>query len=299
MNFGKVELRENSAGDSCFRRNDGSPTPALPKGEGVFLSFGGVRGGVFLFSFFLFSCTNSEAFVFTDTTQNKLILTNDSGFVTKKEGLAFLLANSLTDTSEYKTSWDLCSQSDTIGKYYRMGNSDNYIMCLANYGDTIYGHIQPIIIKIGSNGELVKSEKFYHRLCGRVNEYSNFSKYGDIFSIELCCRGPGFCSSDLYLFKDVTPFDSITPIPFMCWFADGEIDDFSSFTSKMEIKNDELSFHYVLESGKYKYNKKKGKSDFKVHYRKEFTIKYFYENGKWITNDSDNLKELEQWSCHC
>jgi len=26
-------------------RNDGSPTPALPKGEGVFPSFGGVRGG--------------------------------------------------------------------------------------------------------------------------------------------------------------------------------------------------------------------------------------------------------------
>jgi len=45
LNFGKVELRENSAGDSCFRRNDGSPTPALPKGEGVFPSFGGVRGG--------------------------------------------------------------------------------------------------------------------------------------------------------------------------------------------------------------------------------------------------------------
>jgi len=46
---------------------------------------------------FLFSCTHGNVFASADTLKNKLILTNDSGFVTKKEGLAFLVANSLID----------------------------------------------------------------------------------------------------------------------------------------------------------------------------------------------------------
>jgi hypothetical protein len=205
------------------------------------------------------------------------------------------LANSLTDTSKYKTSWDLCNQTDTIGKYYRMENSDNYMMCLLDIGRN-YDFETHLIIEVTSNGKLVKSERFFHGnyACCWNNDYKKgFSKYGDFFGIEICGTGSGHCSSWLHLFKEITPQDSIFPIPFECWSSYEEL--FGRFSSlNIEIKKDELEIYYVSESGTYEYNEKNKDFDFKIDSTEKFSIKYFYENGKWDTKDKENLEKLEQ-----
>ena len=246
-------------------------------------------------SIFLFACTNKEkenviSDINTDTdttTQSKLILTGDSGFVTMKEGMAFLVTNSLTDTTPNANAWHLFNQTDTIGKYYKIENSDHYIMCLIDYG--LYGIETHIVTEIDAKGKLLKSERFFHGNypCYWYNTYDCFSKYGDFFCIK--AYGSWFSSCALYLFKEVTPQDSITPIPFDYW--GGEEDNFSSLhVLSMEIKKDELIVHYILENVEKKYDEKKEDFITTAQHRSKFKIKYFYENGQWETTNK-KLKE--------
>jgi hypothetical protein len=236
-----------------------------------------------LFIFF-FACTNKEKETLNKT---KLILTQDSGFITKEVGLAFLLSNSLTDSS----SWEHCNQTDTIGKYYRMENNNHYIMCLVDYSGYCYEN--HIIIEINENGELLKSERFFHgNYFPWNNVYDGFSKYGDFFGIK---TGAGLASSVLYLFKEVTSQDSILPIYFSCGTPNFECFFFYFHTPFMEWKKDELILHYTFEEREVKYDEKRDDFITKIHNRSKFTINYFYENGKWNTTDKDKLKELEDY----
>ncbi|MCL2131450.1 MAG: hypothetical protein FWH36_03195 [Lentimicrobiaceae bacterium] len=177
------------------------------------------------FLVFIFFCVGiNNAFAVADTLQSKLILTNDSGFVTKNEGLDFLLANSLMDTNDFlyltdsnvieeyikKKNYDgpvvkIPVENDTIGKYYRMENSDNYIVCLVYYSARIKQHIH-CLMEINSNGELVKNEKFYLGLFITKIPYDIFYRYGDFFALEnlnnrICFGDYGYLG--LYLFKEV------------------------------------------------------------------------------------------------
>jgi len=241
----------------------------------------------------LFFVGISNVFAFADTLQNKLLPTNDSGFVTKKEGVAFLVANFPTDTTQ---TWTIYKQTDTIGKYYRLENSDNYIMCLIYFNPKDYFETH-LVIEITPNGELVKSEEFIHGhySCCWNNAYNGFSKYGDFFGIKTCGTGSGYCSGQLYLFKNVISQNSADWIPFECESYGVYDDDFAIiyYTSNIEIKKDEFIFHYVLKYGDVEYNEKNKTYDFKSPHIKEFSIKYFYENGKWNTNDKDNLEKLD------
>jgi len=308
-----------------FRRNENCITVSATYGEKNVKTLTGfetlleLNFALFL-SLFLFSCTHGKAFASADTLQNKLILTNDSGFVTKKEGLAFLLANSLTDTLPWSDTiyydspitlfdgtthtywidngddgWYLFKQTDTIGKYYRIENSNNYMMCLIDYGSK-YDFETHLVIEITSDGKLVKSERFFHGNypCCWGNNYDGFSKYGDFFGIEICGTGSGYCASYLHLFKEVTPQDSINSIRLNCWaYIDSDDDEasYASITSNMEIKKDELLLHYVLIYGTLDENYGWGK----IHSSEKFAIRYFYKNGKWDTEDKDKLKVLMEW----
>jgi hypothetical protein len=84
------KMRLNGIMSSTEKPNNTSDKGACPLVKTVFTLF---------LSLSFFACVNVEAFAFSDTLQNKFIPTNDSGFVTKEEGLTFLLANSLTDTN--------------------------------------------------------------------------------------------------------------------------------------------------------------------------------------------------------
>ena len=231
------------------------------------------------------------------TTQNKLILANDSGFINLKEGLDFLLANSLIDTSwcvkfwlldnpdtiQNVSFWDLCNPTDTIAKYYRKDNSDLYIMCVFDCPMMAFPKYR--IIEINSEGKLIKMEEFWDACL--INNYSCFSKYGVFFGIKTCRIFIGAFNHYLFLFKDVTPQDSIYPIC-LEHFEDGYYNNslFKSSSSKIEFIKDNLIVHYTIEIYKRPvWLNKKPRT-------KKITIKYFYENGQWKTMEMNKLKKI-------
>lgn len=259
-----------------------------------------------LFLLFILICVNKTFACNTNevtTPQNKLILANDSGFITKEFGLNFLLNDSLIlyanelETTPDELFWQDYNLTDTIGKYYNKENSDHYIMCLIDFfGEKSFEDY--IIIEINAKGELLKSEKFSpKRYRCWTDAYDGFSKYNDFFGIKVCIGGPGWSYTDLYLFKEIMPQDSINPVPVSGWLdhaAEG-LDFLRTFeVSSMEIKKNEVIIHYLKDKEKYKYDKK-GKFLYgeTVEKDKKITVEYIYNNGKWEVKNKSEWKKLD------
>jgi len=245
-----------------------------------------------------FICLHVETFaqnINVDTLKNQLNFNNDNGFITKEEGLAFLIANSLIDTNKNKR-WNEISKSDTIGRYFRIENSDNYLICLPYSLDFFKPKF--LIIKISFNGKLLKSEKYDFGNAHKWNSYyKDFFKYGNFFGI--VAQGGHGCGkyhySNLYLFKELLPQDSISFIRLVeVRVLNKNI--IKSFWSSIEMENDDLIVHYKFINGNVKFGKEEG-SIFKFRRlaKKKFTIKFIYKNRKWISDDTKHLKKIEQF----
>jgi len=257
---------------------------------------------------------NNETFAQNINADTKLIFTRDSGFVTMKEGMAFLLANSLIDTAEkviinltdtigyYKRvnssiSVKIPANNDTIGKYYRMENGEYYIVCLVYYSSSYDKHIHSII-EVSAQGELIKSEKFYlGKFPNEIKPYDNFYRYGYFFALTNVNRH--FYSqhsygndAGIYLFKEVLPRDSITYIPlFNSYDGTGKS---RVYSASMKIQENKLTLHYRLNKGEWMWIETKGRYSFTISQRKKLTIKYHYQNGKWTANKC-KIKRLDNF----
>ena len=154
---------------------------------------------LFTILFLLFVCTNKDTFaqnIDTDTLKTRLIFAKEYGFVTMEEGMPFLLANSLIDTTSKssKQEWGKINPADTIGKYYRIAENDNCIM-LIPYSLDFFNPVS-LIIEITSNGEIIKNEKF--DLGGAqpyIKCYEDFEKYDTFFGV--MAQG-GLCFHAIY-----------------------------------------------------------------------------------------------------
>jgi hypothetical protein len=144
------------------------------------------------------------------------------------------------------------------------------------------------IIEINSEGKLIKMEYFSPAHWRKIDYYNGFSKYGDFLGITVFRMFIGAYDTYLFLFKDITPQDSIYPIC-LEHFEDGYYNNslFKSSTSKIEFIKDNLIVHYTIEIYKrpYETNKKPR--------TKYLTITYFYENGQWNTKENDKLKKIK------
>lgn len=233
-------------------------------------------------SYILYAQTYKEG-----NQQFNLKLSLDSGFILKNTGYQYLLLNSLTDTSK---NWLLIKDSDTIGKYYRVGNSDTYFMCLIDYSEafTFETHI---LIELNSDGKLIKSERFFHGnypICWG-NYYDGFNKYGDYFGIDICGTGSGYSADYLYLFKEISPQENQNSIPINYWSSFSIGSNLSeSLSSTMEFIDDYLIMHYLLENGELDDN-----YEFTVKKSRTFDVKYIFKDKKWITNDSIKFDGLD------
>ncbi len=224
-----------------------------------------------------------------ETTQyNKLKFPLDSGYINKKEGLQFLLSNSLSDTAN--SAWYLMKETDTIGKYYKVNESGNFYLCLIDYSNR-YTFETHLIIEVNPSGDVLESERFRHGnypCCWR-NYYDGFNKYGEYFGIITCGTGSGYCASHLYLFKQLISQDEQKSIPEDYWSC-GPNGEFHSLNSTMEFQQGNLIMHYKLDYGKMSL---KGKN--KVKKTKSFDAIYTFKDNKWTTNDSTKLRDLDVW----
>jgi len=260
-----------------------------------------------LLPIFFFVSIDKETVAQNINADTKLIITGGSGFVTKEFGLTFLLnENDISfaindmETTPEDLYWQHFEQTDTIGRYYRKGNSDHYIICLIDPADLNDPSFEKyIIIEIDAKGELLKRENFpsHGWRCLYENAYSGFSKYGDFFGFEVCIGGPGWSYTDLYLFKEIIPKDSINPIPVDGWINPGcgVVDFYREFNvSSMEIKENEVIIHYLKDKEKHKFDKNGKFLSAKVLEKdRKITVRYLYNNGKWKVKNKRQWKKLD------
>jgi hypothetical protein len=171
---------------------------------------------IFIAVVFFTQCTPSSQ-VNTGTNDNPddyptIQLSGDSGFITKKIGLPFLIANELTDTAE--SFWDQINDGDTIAKYYRDQETQHFVYCSFDLSRK-YSFTTHLIMELDEKGEILEHQRYLHGNypCCWNKTFDGFKRYGDGYGIKICGTGSGYCASYLFLFKKIIPQDSQYSIP--------------------------------------------------------------------------------------
>jgi hypothetical protein len=214
--------------------------------------------------------------------------TPDSGYITKKDGLPFLLKENLTDTS--KVFWNDISANDTIGKFYREPKAGHYFVYLYNKSLEYKGECHTLL-DISDSGKLLRHTDFLHGNHGCCLDnyyYDGFNKVGDFFALNTCGTGAGYCAKYLWLFDKVTPQEQQKSIYESIWTSIGPESQYLS--SQKEIKYDTLIMYYKLEKGELD-----DSSEFIVKKIERFNVKYFLKDDRWLTADSLRVQEFDTW----
>lgn len=225
---------------------------------------------------------------FTHTIFNRF--DSDSGYILKKEGIDLLLKSSIKGSDTTDLVVEDVKSTDTIGKYYKMRNG-NYMACVLNiiHPDRNYW---PIVLEMKPDATILADEEFSDGmyLCCWGNYYEGFNKHGDYFSVKACGTGSGFCSGEIYLFKDLQTLSSgsIAKSAWSSLCREGHNNQPLScrLTSTMDIKRDTVIMHYQLQTIKSKRRRNKVK---KTEF---FDVKYIERNSAWMALDSTKLIDL-------
>jgi len=206
----------------------------------------------------------------------------DSGYILQNN-LHSLIKISVDDTLHIIDSET--NEPDTLGKYYKM-ITGNYISCVRISG--IYGYPAHIIYETLPDGTVLKKEQFYSvmNLCCWDNVYNGFEKHGDYVSYRACSNGTAFCSTDIYLFKELTSMDEQETISRTLWTATGKEGYYIDITSKMEIKNDTVNVFYTKKLTKEK------KTEYRIKKTSFYNAIFTKSNSKWAPADSTSLRRF-------
>jgi len=235
----------------------------------------------------------------------KRITAQDSGYLQKKEALLILsMAGILDSTNIDHGEW--VAESDTLAKYYKRTDNGNYLFAIKfDVDGTYHSHI---LIECLPQGKVLKKEIYYHGTEYYFKDYcSNFYKLGDFFALKISSNG--FPSADmfLYLFKEVTPQNSLNLIPIWHWDIYDEEDDengviiktiFINCSSTMKLEKDSLIVTYITEIGVFApvENGNEDEEEFKIIEKKEsLDVLYIYKNHQWHLADRENLEKLPYW----
>jgi hypothetical protein len=217
-----------------------------------------------------------------------LTLSQDSGFILKKDGLRFLLSVAITDTSG--SGWSQAKDNDTIGRFYKVKQTGNFFVCTIDLSkrNSFETHL---LLEIKADGTVLKNERFFHGnySCCWHNYYEGFNKIGDFFCIKTCVTGSGYCGTHIYIFKEIKPQEKQNSIVQSYWSSFSGDGLSQNLNSTIEWNNDYLLMHYELEKGKFdeKY------TNFRVKRTDKFDVKYILKNAIWIATDSTKLRELD------
>jgi len=215
----------------------------------------------------------------------------DSGYILKKEGIAFLLQ--IKDTSTVNVNNSTFKNTDTIGKYYQTKNG-NYLACVL---DIIHpgNNRNPVVFGCKPDGTILKNEHFYGGyLCCWNNNYEGFQKHGDYYSIKTCETGSGFCGGHINVFKEPEPqtHDYIPASAWSTWCtyqAEGATALTSNITSTISLKSDTIMMHYKLETLEPDESED---VNYKVINTEFFDIKYIERETGWEALDTINLSRI-------
>jgi hypothetical protein len=221
-----------------------------------------------------------------------LTLNRDSGYITKKVGLIFLVSQSLTDTAD--SYWNQVSSNDSIGKYY-MAAPNKFIIYCHDYGKNYLGR-SSLLFEIYNDGiipKIIAKERF----VGSYNCCSEgLQKHGKFYSLKLCGTGSGYCESHIYLFNHAIPQNKLTLIPIsMSWFGFG---GYQTLYSSFNLMDTVLDVDYSYKKGTLSKDSTKLNSMNlnPATFSDRFSLKFIYKNDNWIMKDSILFKQKEtEW----
>lgn len=239
---------------------------------------------------FLWSNQSHKKIKYKNEPEDRNIFIKDSGYILKKEGINLLLKLNSSDSIDL--DFKKIEDNDTIGKFYRKEDSQNYFACVTDIINSKYNPSH-FILELNSNGEILKSERYTNGfyLCCWKNEYEGFTKLSDFYILKTCGTGSGFCSSQIYVFKEIISQNNLNPIllNMSLGICEAYKNTFLScnLSSKIEVKSNSLVLHYKYNKGVFTKSQK-----FKVKKTENFDVEYVTKNNNWIALDSTKLNQL-------
>ncbi|SEW26938.1 hypothetical protein [Chitinophaga arvensicola] len=209
------------------------------------------------------------------------VFTGETGLIRQKDGLKLLLANGLTDTTGGRM--DLTNEQDTIGRYFKMDDSPDYICCIMDRfrKDAFEANW---LLEISPAGRIVKKARFLHfnYPCCWKNAYEGFKRFGNYYGFIQCNTGSGYCASYVYLFKEITSQEEQARILLAYNFEGFESTE--HLTSSIDIKNDTVTVSYQLRN-----EIPEALTDEIVEEKTRFEVQYRLAGKKWYAIDSSQM----------
>ena len=232
---------------------------------------------------FITACNNGRN---TKPAIATISLKNDSGYVTKREILSFLLANNLTDTIKEYWQKRFKNDEDTIGKYFPSNTQGNKILLVKLlYKQDTFEHL--VVLEINNSGQLLKNTAYWpnDEWCDQ-DAVRSFIKTGRYFMITGCGHGSGYGSEYMYIFDRVIPEDNLAKIYISIYKSYGVK---QIVNSTMKIYDSSILIHYTIIDGYY------SEIDDKIERNeaKEGDVLYTWVNNNWKASDSSILKEMD------
>lgn len=215
--------------------------------------------------------------------KHHILFTGDSGVITENMVLPALLEEEALDTVVERRK--VFTDTVRIGKYYKTSNG-NYMACITTAG--LFEYL--LLFEVTPAGEIVALQPYFHGnyACCYRGELDGFGRVADYFYIKTCGTGTAYCSSELYMFREVRPQDDTGSITASRWVGyTGEEGGYKDLTSTMEIKDDSIIMHYRAVEGIQKVNYNKVKKS------RRFEITYISVNGSWQATDTTALYRNE------
>jgi hypothetical protein len=215
-----------------------------------------------------------------------LKITGDSAYITKKIGMQILKHVFYNDTTDLIGSWTSYKDSDTIGKYFKLQSTENYIACIGDHTTSFTSYAFIEFKKDNEGISIIAKERYYqgNYSCCWDNFNDGFKRLGDFLCFKYCNTGSGYCSSKLILFKHVIP-QNVNGICVYTWEAFFG----TSLTSTMTIKDSVLTVNYKLVKNKVI------TTDDNINYipltKEYFKIEYFFNGSDWYSRDSTLIKK--------
>jgi hypothetical protein len=239
---------------------------------------------------FLWSKQVYKKQVYINNKIDKNVFAKDSGYIVKKDGVSLLLKLNANDTIDL--DFRKLNDNDTIGKFYKKENSENYYACLTDIINAKY-YPSHFILELNANGEILKKERYINGfyLCCWKNEFEGFTKLNDFYIFKTCSTGSGFCSSEIYVFKEITSQENLNPI--LLNMSLGMCEPYKNkflsckLTSRIEAKPNSLVLHYKYDKGVFAKSKK-----FKTKMTENFDVEYVTKDNNWTALDSTKLNQI-------
>lgn len=208
----------------------------------------------------------------------------DSGFLTKRDGLPWLLKLGVADTTDSlaRATWRLVAPTDTIGKYYRTARTGNtLVLCEVETG--VFPDENHWLLEIAPDGRLRQRQRYFlgKYACTGGNFLAGFRQAGTWFLLGSNNTGTAFCTGFVSIFdRALPPKDGHRILTYLADDAGQRLA--TRLTARTEFRHDTLLAHYAERQ----WSPHRGAAT------TAYDIRYVRHDSGWRALDSARLRPL-------